>query len=482
MTIKRNLSLFKSIVLKYKLIPLSIALFFFFLQTRFLHLAAYPNTDEGVYAEAGRMIMRGFVPHSDFPLYHMPLLPIMIGLGLKILPGMYYLRLIYVLVNCLSVVPLYITLKKIQNNTGAVLLAILFYLTFYEMVRHDFRFLAIRQLANVFFICFFYLGIVQKHWKYTPILQTLLSVFSVLLFLPTSFNLLFVSLAIIFSEEDSKVRNGLLKRYVYIGLTTLAVLACYFIIVPNSFNQTILEQVGRDSISRIYRLKLFIHSQFYERDKFFYGLSFFSLMVTIVLNKKLRYFALAMIGIMLISLWLPSTFYFHYLSAAGPAFAFGIFAFGTLIFGLRKQVGVPGLIIIYSTYILLFLVQLSIVSNSLMDEWLGNKKNEDYFETISVLSQTSEPLIASLPIFAVEAKKELLIELAPVYMRSLIRRRFTDHEYDIFASRACTIFLDRHARAELPTEVIERWSAKYTVIYKSRWGKILKTNNQNCEN
>ena len=82
---------------------------------------------------------------------------------------------------------------------------------------------------------------------------------------------------------------------------------------------------------------------------------------SIRLDLKLRYFALAMIVIMLISLWLPSTFYFHYLSAAGPAFAFGIFAFGTLIFGLRKQVGVPSLIIIYSTYILLFLVQLSIV-------------------------------------------------------------------------------------------------------------------------
>ena len=112
MAINRNLSLIKSIVSKYNLIPLSIALFFFFLQTRFLHLASYPVSDEGVYAEAGRMIMRGFVPHSDFPLFHMPLLPIMIGLGLEILQEMYYLRLIYVLVNCLSVVVLYITLKK----------------------------------------------------------------------------------------------------------------------------------------------------------------------------------------------------------------------------------------------------------------------------------------------------------------------------------------------------------------------------------
>lgn len=425
--------------------------------------------------------MRGFVPHSDFPLFHMPLLPIMIGLGLEILQEMYYLRLIYVLVNCLSVVVLYITLKKIQNNTGAALLAILFYLTFHEMVHHDFRFIAIRQLANVFFICFFYLGIVQKNWKYTAILQTLLSVFSVLLFLPSSFNLLFVSLAIIFSEVDSKIRYVLLKRYVYMGLITLAVLACYFILVPNSLNQTILEQVGRDSFSRFDRLKQIIYSQGYERDRFFYGLSFFSLIIAFVLNKKLRYFALAMIGIVLISLWLPSSFFFHYLSAAGPAFAFGIFALGILIFSLRKQLGVHGLIIVYSIYILFFLVQVSIVSNSLMGEWFGNK-NEDYLETISVLSQTSEPLITVKPIFAVEAKKELLIELAPAYMRSPIRRRFTDHEYDIFASRACTIFLDWDAREQLPTEVIQRWSAKYPAIYKNRWGEILITNNQNCEN
>lgn len=474
-----NLSSFKKFAHRSNLLPLIISFFFFFLQVRFLRLAAFPDSDEGVYAEAGRFIAHGFVPHRDFPLFHMPLLPILIGIGLKLLSGMYQLRVIFLLLNCLAAVPLYITLRRIQDNAGAALLAILFYLTYHDMVHHDFRFLAIRQLANDLFICFFYLGVVQKNWKYTPLFQSSLSIGSVFLFLPAAFNLLFVSLAIILSESNGKVRISLLKHYVYIALITILTLLMYFILIPNSFSQIVVDQLNRGSMGWLERLGQIVHSRFYQYDRFFYAFSFIFLILSVFMNRQLRFYSLAMIGIVLVALFLPSYFFAHYLSAAGPAFAFGIFAFGILIFGLLRCFDVFGLIVVYSSYILLFSIQLSIVSSSLLDEWLGNK-DSDYAEIISVLSRSSEPLITVKPIFAVEAHKELLPELADAYMRSPIGRSFTAQEYHDFAERACTIFLDSDAAEQLPNDIIERWSAEYSAIYENKWGKILVTRKQHC--
>ncbi|MDV2995395.1 MAG: hypothetical protein N4J56_005049 [Chroococcidiopsis sp. SAG 2025] len=150
-----------------------IACFFFYLQARYLHLAAFPFTDEGVYAEAGRLMLEGLVPHKDFPLWHLPLLPLYSGIVLKLTGNMYWVRLLFLALNCFAVVPFYLTCKKLRDNSSAAILAILFYLTFHELMFQDFRFLAIRQMANNFLIFFFYLGVCQKQWKWKPIAQAL---------------------------------------------------------------------------------------------------------------------------------------------------------------------------------------------------------------------------------------------------------------------------------------------------------------------
>jgi hypothetical protein len=145
---------------------------FFYAQFLNLHNAEAAFTDEGVYAQAGSLIMDGLIPHRDFPLWHMPLLPWFIGITLKLTGEMYYVRTLFLFLNCLAVFPLYLTFREIRKNIYAALFAVLFYLTFHEMVHHDFRFVAIRQLANDLWIVFFYLGVVHKQWKYTPIIQS----------------------------------------------------------------------------------------------------------------------------------------------------------------------------------------------------------------------------------------------------------------------------------------------------------------------
>jgi hypothetical protein len=136
----------------------AISLAFFFLQARHLHEAAMPATDEGVYAEAGRMMWGGLVPHTDFGFWHMPLMPLLIGLGLKMLPGIYAVRMVFLFAHCFAVVPLALFLRRISPGIVAPIVAVFFYLSFHELVHHDFRFLAIRQLANDLLILFLFFG------------------------------------------------------------------------------------------------------------------------------------------------------------------------------------------------------------------------------------------------------------------------------------------------------------------------------------
>jgi hypothetical protein len=115
----------------------------FMLQVWHLKSALLPATDEGVYALIGKLMLKGYVPHSDFPMWHMPLLPLLSGIGLWLTGSMYPLRIAYLAVNCLVAIPLFSSLKRATSSPLAAMTAIAFYLTFHEMIDHDFRLLAL---------------------------------------------------------------------------------------------------------------------------------------------------------------------------------------------------------------------------------------------------------------------------------------------------------------------------------------------------
>ena len=453
-----------------------LAVFFFYLQSRYLHLAAAPYTDEGVYAEAGRLILKGFTPHKDFPIWHMPLLPVFIGVTLKLTGNMYFVRLIFLFLNCIAIVPLYLAFKKIQNNTGAAFLAILFYITFHEMVYHDFRFLAIRQLANDLFICFFYLGVCHKQWKWTPVIQSFLSVVSVLLFLPTAFNLFFLSLALILSEPTRAKQWKQLKQYILIGIPAVLALFLYFGLIPESLDQAVFGQLNRPASSRLARLKNILHR---DKDIYFYLLSCIGLISAFLFHSKLRIYALAMIGVVITSIFLSSNFYPHYLSGAGPAFAFGIFSVGVLIYEHHRWKS-KGRLIAFAIYIILFSFHLSVVFPSLSHEWQNNRKL-NYYDMVEALSQTPEPLLAMEPIFAVDADKTMVQTPIEIYFHAPSpKKSFSIEEYKNMTAMACTILLENQAKGFFPTYLQKQWHEKFEVIKKNNLGKILVTNHPHC--
>ena len=472
-------NLYKYITSRKELLALAvIAFILFFLQSRFLHVAAYPETDEGIYAEAGRMMLNGFVPHEDFPIWHMPLLPALIGIGLKIFGSMYPLRLIFLFLNCFAAIPLFLTFKKINKNSAIALLAVLFYVTFHEMVHHDFRFLALRQTANIFFIMFFYLSICRSKWKWTPILQGLLIVASAFLFLPTAFNFLLLVGALLVYEPNYKKRVLQLKNYIIIAAVAIIALLLYFLLIPNSADQVILDQLNRSSMDRLHRLELMFFGKF---DAFFYSLSIVSLVIASVISNKLRSLSLAMLGIIALSALLPSFYYPHYISIAGPALAFGIFTFGILIYKACELLNLKGSLIPFTIFILIFAHQFTLGFDSLVGEWSGNRK-PDYYAFIDKLAKTPEPLLAMEPIYAVDADRKLVRDPIESYFRSPNpKRSFSNDDYNIMVDKACTIILESKASSFFPYELRNRWEKQFISVEKNNWGTILLTENPHCQ-
>jgi hypothetical protein len=456
-------------------LPLAIGLFFFVLQVRHLDVAAYPVTDEGVYAEVGRMIvMRGLVPHRDFPMGHMPLLPLLIGLGLRAFGSMYVLRTAFLLLNCLCVVPLYLAFVRLRDNSAAATLALLFFLTFYAMVHHDYRFIAIRQLANVILICFLYLGVCRKGWRWRLPLQTACSLASVFLFLPTAIHLALVSLAMVALEQGSN-RRAELRRYFAMGLICLAALGAYFLVIPEAVTQTILDQARRANVPRLDRIRSLWEA---HPDAILYVIACPSLALGILFAPGLRAMSAAMLGIFATSLLLSSNFFPHYVAAAGPALAFGIFVFGDLVDRAGRMLGSYGFVAARAVQALAFAWHATLVLAPLSQEWAYDRKPE-YYELVDHLTDAPDPLLTIGTIYAVESGRTLLTDAYPAYMRGKVER-CTPAACDAMAANACTILLEQSGNAVFPPKVQRDWMKRFTVLYRNDLGTILLTNHPGC--
>lgn len=457
-------------------IPLGFAVVFFFLQARYLHIAAMPGTDEGVYAQVGRLMMQGFVPHGDFAFFHMPLLPLFAGVFGEVLRGVYGARLLFLFLNSFAVIPMYFVFMRITRDRVAAATAVFFYLTYHEMVHHDFRFLAIRQLANDLLIAYAFFGTVARKWRYSFAAQTACAIASGLLFLPSLLAIGVLSPALAFSGQDGVPWRGEIRRYAIIGLAAVGATVCY-LLLPNAFQQIVLDQFGRSDESKMLRIG---NLPDLDKDVLFYAMSTAFLVLGAAFHRPARPLALSMLGIVAIALLLSSNFYPHYLSAAGPAFAFGIFcgvvlagrAFASL--GQWRPLGVAVVVgLAVATHA-------SIVLPSLLGEWIGNRPHE-YGEITRELRRAGGPVLAMEPIYAVSARVDMVNDLLPAYTRPPVgRRSFSDEEFEAMASKACSILLDGSLRGVVPGHIVERWTSRYERVVDNSWATVLLTHNASC--
>lgn len=446
----------------------------FGLQALHLHEAALPTSDEGVYAEAGVLITHGIFPYRDFHLAHLPLLPLLIGIGLKVMGSMYWVRLTFLALHSVSAVLLYRIFQSLKKAPWAGVVSIIAYLTFHEMVDHDFRFVAIRQLANDFLIWYLYLGIVRPDWRWTGILQGLIAVLTGLLFLPSAAALLAVSLVLLWRARGSPQFPKLRGRSVSAMLAMGLALALLFTLFPNALSDVIGLQLGRSGPGTLTRLSRLLTTPY---DSTFIAVGLGGLLLSLFLIPELR--ELAAIGLILVILhvFIASSYFPHYISAAGPGLATGIFGALILAERLGKHLSLRRTLPVIASLLFLTLHARQ-AWPPLLREWLGNR-NSDYHRLIDVLRSSPGPLLTLEPIYAAEA--DLTIVRGPIAEAFRLPKYGTSvKERAALVGQACSVLIEPRLRGFLPQETLDQWLSTYEVAFRSPETTLLLTHHPFC--
>ena len=450
---------------------LLIAVIFFWLQARFLGLSAHPDSDEGVYAEAGALMLHGLRPYVDFPLAHMPLLPFLIGVGLRITHSMFALRLIFLFLNTCAALPLYAVLKQLTRDRIAGLAGVFLYLSFHEMVHHDFRFLAIRQLANDLFILCLYLHFVIGK-KQIPIYRiSCIIVLQTLLFLPAALNTLIVLTTLIGTKVKkwADAYGSLLMLGGSCGITLLLI----FLMFPHAFQESVLQQFARVSSERISRIGWIVGA---PHDRMFIYLGILGLMIGSI-GSRVRWLSLSLLATICLTIFLPTSYYPHYISLAGPALAIGVCI---LIASCRQWQQHVLSVRTLSVIATLLLFHLYHSLPSLLREWNLNRQPQ-YHEIIEALRVSPAPLLTLEPIYAAESGLPILLDPIDTMFRVPWQPRiFTEAAQEKLSEKACTIFLDSKAQRFFSINTQKHWLSTYRIKRKNTWGTILWTEHPWC--
>ncbi len=441
-----------------------------------LRLAAAPYTDEGVYAELGRLIFSGYVPHRDFFLAHMPLLPSLIGAGLEAFQSMYVLRVIYLFLNCLGVLLLFRFLVTAWRVPMAALVACLFYATYHEMVHHDFRFLAVRELANLFLIGIL-LNSVRRTRASTP-LDVVLCVMGVFTFLPFFVEATLIYAAFALNAADGAARLRSIRAYAVPLVVSASSVLLYFALVPAAFEQVVLFQRERPFLP--YSVRLSWIMEYSSHDLLFYGLGLAGLLLAVAVLAQHRLLSLAMLGILILSVVAGAGFFPHYLVAAAPALAWGVSSTVAFFWKLLTPRLMP---LLYLGGAALVSVHLVTVLPSLSREWSSNA-HPGFYEVVQAIRASGGPVLAFEPIYAVESGVPTVYHFyQDVRSLDVMQKRLTLHQMRALEAQACTILIDPFSgsRAVLQREMLETWQAKYDTSLSNWWGAVLETRHPHCQ-
>ena len=477
----KRLTRIKRLVLPYvydlELMTLLVILFaLFILQARYLGQAAFTVSDEGVHALVGKLMWEGQSLYRDFSYSHPPLLSFFLGLSQQFTPSMLPPRLVYLFVNLSSAVALFVLLRRMNGNAVAALVAALFYVSYHQMVDHNFRFMALRQVANVLLIWFLYVSTKPKQTPRTMVMQAALAIASTLVMFQAAANIALVSLAVIFSAPR-KQWLPLFKRLSIVGLVTAGALVAFFALTPGSIDATLLDHAARPLVGRLGRITWTM--DWGKKDLFFYAFSMASLLFGAVFLPKIRVYCIAALGIIAL-VFAPRAFFPHYFDIAGPAFAIGVFAGVSLItavIGKRLRLLVPVIALV------LLAVQWTIALPPMLREWKDNKSPE-YHGIIQTLKTMPEPLLTFFePIYAVESGLTTVRSFKLSDFRtfgSLLGEQLSEEEYDRLAAKACTILLVPWDTGYVPKHVQDKWLTQYERIETPQWAVLLRTHNEGC--
>ncbi len=447
----------------------------FFLQASTLRLTAHPDTDEAVHVEAGRMMLEGMLPYRDFYYPHTPVLPLLLAAGWAVFHALYPLRLLYLAANMAAACVFFVVFRFLTKDRLAALVAILVYLTYDQMVHHDFRFIVMREVANMFLAGFLFFALVKPRVRGSTVIQTAFACLAVFTFLPSALNLFCWSLGIILLDPAPARRRALLLHFIDVGLVCLSALVLFFLL-PYSLRLVLLDHfVMKTGGTFLGRLPGFFTLR--SPHAIFYLAGVFGLVTSVFLAPRFRWLSLLLLA-SVFSVLATGEFFAHYLVAAAPAMAFGIALLLTQLRGITGRVS-PALPIVAA--LTLLAVHLAIALPSLADEWAAT--NPGYYDTVRLLRTLPQPLLTfTEPNYAEDADVRSVHFYYAAAMRALylLRVQLRTQEYNRLAGQACTIFLTPWDRSVVPPAVQLAWLRRYRQLPSPQGTFLFLTDNAGC--
>lgn len=417
------------------------------------------------------MIAEGYFPYSAFSYLHPPALPLFIAMIYGVSHSVYVLRFVFLLLNTLSMVLFAGVIRSATKSKLAPVLTIAFLMTYNEMLFHDWRMIASRQFANVFFILFLYCGTVLARKKWSLPLQCASAVVACLTLFPVVPNIVFASAAFVLSAPKKERKDAFYRYVLVLSIAAFAVFSLF--LIPNAIERlllTHLEQAAPGSIAVRFHKMFNVGSP----DSYFYALATAGLVMGALFHRATRYFCIAMLG-MLAMLFVPREYYAHYVVTAVVALGWGIGEIGWL---LQKAVPPARRSHVAVLAVLLLSMHASQSIPRLWDEWMRNRGGA-FWTSVDFVKTLPEPVLMFMePMYAIEADKRIVQH----YLRAG-RQSFTGitlPQYDELASRACSIALTGWDRGVVPVAIQEGWAKKYRVIANTAGFGAYLTNNPGC--
>jgi len=366
-----------------------------FWQSQAIGRLVYPNTDEGVYLYAARLVAGGLVPYRDFFLAHFPSFIYLNAMVLKMVGGNIDLyHYCYVVYAVSAAIPLYLFVRQKSRSKVAGFTAMIMLLTAPEIVQWDLHYFAIRQASLPFLMWGIYL--LTKKPARPVITAILLAMFAISLF--TNYYLVAVLLICWYFFGNREQNTWGRKASIKMGWILVTLLSAHLIMlwrIPNAYTnlfeyQMIRSTVGLSERWGVIRGMLPLNSVWmvtgavgtiyllFTREKWLAWFNILSVAGTVLLGHSFLPHYLTIVGLNIIA-------------AAGIALGnwgrnrvVRVGLAGLLLLAIYKQAGQH--------------LRFNLVENS----------SPDFFAASEVLKTVSDPLLSFEPIYAVYAERELV--------------------------------------------------------------------------
>lgn len=412
-----------------------------------------PALDEGVYLTAARLMAHdGLLPFRDFSLAHPPLTIFLAGVVLEAVGGhVVVFDALYTAWCLCAVFPLARTVRALTGDRRAALVAAFLFLTFPEFLRWDARFFALRQ-ASLPFLAF----ALEALWvRRKPALAgVLLGLFGAGLIPHALLAVILGGAATLALARGGEAAAA--RRLALALVATLALIYGVTLLLPGFWASAFGYQVSRDRVPALARLARLATDVLPQSGPILLA----GLAGSFFLPARARAVAwLNLVGLPL-TLFVPPSFFPHYLSSFGPGLAL---AAGALVAWAGTRGKVAGAVAAAG------IVAVAAVASGLALREPLTRTTPRFLRVVEALRQVPEPVLCLEPIHALWARREMTFHHYVTVLRYAPALKFTtlsDVMFFDLVSRSRSVLVDPNLAPLLTPERTAVLQRDFIPVYR----------------